>query len=69
MVFIPDKNYISIGCGVQLTRDVKVYNGTFTKGHRFRVVSCDQRDGWTLKDETGLVLCEKLGSTAFERFI
>ncbi|QIG70580.1 hypothetical protein EVB91_012 [Rhizobium phage RHph_I1_18] len=50
MVFIPDNSHIEVGDTVYLAFSHKVTRGTFTAGHRFKVISIshgDQRDPGT----------------------
>ena len=48
-----------VGDRVRITRDVTVLSGTFTAGHRFRVIRSGPR-GLDLEDENGNLLCDTI---------
>lgn len=50
MVF--KKNAIEVGDRVVAIEDIKICEGTFTSGHRFKVVGSNDR-GYALEDDDG----------------
>jgi hypothetical protein len=59
MAFIPKKDSMKVGDWVQLTANIEVMSGTFTRGTQMLIVSEGER-GFDLRDREGNYLRETI---------
>lgn len=52
MTFIPNQS-LKIGDRIEITEDLSVLSGTYTKGHKFKIISEDNIRGFDLEDDEG----------------